>query len=139
MISDICHKWDMWRISLSCGKISDFLTWQMWRNLNFSTSVMWRYFRFLHRTGVENSENILHAEKFQMSPEHRCFFLQFTLFCRESVLSWCTFFEWRKIETKFAYVEREKITNIRYISTTVIGNEHLRLNLAWGYKAYCTS
>ena len=40
-------------------------------------------------TDVENSEITLHREKFQISPEHRYFFLQFTLFCHESVLSQC--------------------------------------------------
>ena len=39
-------------------------------------------FRFLHTYDVENSKIIPHLEKFQFSPEHRCF-LQFTLFCRK--------------------------------------------------------
>ena len=31
-------------------------------------------FRFLHTYDVENSKIIPHLEKFQFSPEHRCFF-----------------------------------------------------------------
>ena len=70
-------------------------------NIRHGISVMWRNFRFLYMinvekfyifphlscwyisdfpTDVENSEITPHLEKFQISPENRCF-LRFMLFC----------------------------------------------------------
>ena len=52
-IPDICRRYGkIWKFSTSVMvEMSDFSTWQMWRNLKLSTSgicVMWRNFRFLH-------------------------------------------------------------------------------------------
>ena len=43
-----------WRKNLSCGEISNFCTWNMWRKLKFLH--MWINFKFLHMTDVEKSE-----------------------------------------------------------------------------------
>ena len=56
--------------------------------IDVEKSVIWRYFRFLHMTGVRNSEIPPHVEKFQISSEHRCFFCDLryfvpNLFCRD--------------------------------------------------------
>ena len=47
--------------NLSCGDISNFCTWKMWRNLNFL--YMWINFKFLHMTDVEKSEFFFCVEK----------------------------------------------------------------------------
>ena len=43
-----------WRKNLSCGEISNFCTWNMWRKLKFLHK--WINFKFLHMTDVEKSE-----------------------------------------------------------------------------------
>ena len=54
---DICHGhlgWCPRRKNLSCGEISNFCIWQMWRNIKFLH--VWINFTFLHLTDVEKSE-----------------------------------------------------------------------------------
>ena len=43
-----------WRKNLSCGEISNFCTWNMWRKLKFLHK--WINFKFFHMTDVEKSE-----------------------------------------------------------------------------------
>ena len=50
----------LWRKNLSCGDISDFYAWQMWRILKFLH--MWSNFKFLHMTYVDKSKFSPHVE-----------------------------------------------------------------------------
>ena len=83
---------------------------------NFSTSVMWRYFRFLHMIDVKKSKIYPHLSCEDISDFftwqmweilQKTDFLQFTLFCCESVLLWFTRFCMEKIEPKIVYVENK--------------------------------
>ena len=61
----------------TCGEksvmwIFRFLTWQMWINLELSTSVMWRHFRFLHMTDKSEIIHISQVEKSEISPPLSC-------------------------------------------------------------------
>ena len=55
---------------LSCGDISDFYAWHMWRNLNILH--MRRNFKFLRMIDLEKSDISFHVGIFQMSPHGRC-------------------------------------------------------------------
>ena len=120
------HTWYLSHIShlgyveknLSCGEISDFYTWQMWRHLKFNHICHVEIFQISPHNkceeiwNVENSEITPHVEKFQISPQHRCY-LRFMLFCRESVLSQFTRFCVEKNLSQNS-ICGEKMTNIRY-------------------------
>ena len=63
-IPDICHGYHgsyPWQKNLPCEEISNFCTWQMWKNMKFLH--MWIKFKFLHVTDVEC---------FQISSHYRC-------------------------------------------------------------------
>ena len=91
-----------WRKNLSCGEISNFCTWNMWRKLKFLHK--WINFKFLHMTDVEKSEIsfvvctiygiLLHFTLFCCQI---CFFWRFTLFCRIIGFSDLRTIMWRKI------------------------------------------
>ena len=103
---------------LSCGEISNFCTWNMWRKLKFLHK--WINFKFLHMTDVEKSEI-----SFVVCTIYGIL-LHFTLFCCQicfflaiyAVLSHYRFFRFTHY-----YVEKnlaknsargEKMTNMRY-------------------------
>ena len=92
-----------WRKNLSCGEISKFCTWNMWRKLKFVH--MWINFKFLHMTDVEKSEIsfilctiygiLLHFTLFWWKI---CFFFgDLRWFVAKSILQFTHFFVWRKI------------------------------------------
>ena len=111
-----------WRKNLSCGEISNFCTWQMWRNLKFLH--MWINFTFLHMTDVEKSEIsfimctiygiLLHFTLFWC---RICLFLRFTLFCRKIGLLRFMLYCVEKMLAKNS-ARGEKVTNIRYVYIT---------------------
>lgn len=120
-IPDICHKyhkWDMWRKICHWEKFQFYIHDKCGEILNLFTSVMWRYFRFLHMTDVGNSEITPHVEKFQISSEHWCFcdlrYFVAHLFCRDL-----------RVEKKFAqnFICGEKMTNVRYDDYVILQNE----------------
>ena len=91
-----------WRKNLSCGEISNFCTWNMWRKLKFLHK--WINFKFFHMTDVEKSEIsfvvctiygiLLHFTLFCCQI---CFFWRFSLFCRIIGFSDLRTIMWRKI------------------------------------------
>ena len=91
-----------WRKNLSCGEISNFCTWNMWRKLKFLHK--WINFKFFHMTDVEKSEIsfvvctiygiLLHFTLFCCKI---CFFWRFSLFCRMIVFCDLRAIMWRKI------------------------------------------
>ena len=86
-IPDICHGHTdgvRGEKNLSCGEISNFCTWNMWRKLKFLH--MWIYFKFLHMTDAEKSEiSIVVCTIYGI-------LLHFTLFCCKK---FCFFFNLR--------------------------------------------
>ena len=106
-----------WRKNLSCGEISKFCTWNMWRKLKFVH--MWINFKFLHMTDVEKSKIsfilctiysiLLHFTLFWWKTFFRW---QFTLFCRKSILRFTHFCVEKNLAKNSA--RGEKMTNMRY-------------------------
>ena len=106
-----------WRKNLSCGEISKFCTWNMWRKLKFVH--MWINFKFLHMTDVEKSKIsfilctiysiLLHFTLFWWKTFFRW---QFTLFCRKSILRFTHFCVEKNLAKNSAH--GEKMTNMRY-------------------------
>ena len=77
------------------------------------SSVMWRYFRFLHMTDVGNSEITLHVEKFQINSEQRCFFAIYAFLSRLCFVAIYALLRGEKLAPNL--ICGEKITNIRYV------------------------
>ena len=59
-----------WRKISHVEKISDFNTWQMWRNFKFLH--MQRNFSFFHTIDAEKCEFLPNLEEFHISPHDRC-------------------------------------------------------------------
>ena len=113
-----------WRKNLSCGEISKFCTWNMWRKLKFVH--MWINFKFLHMTDVEKSKIsfilctiygiLLHFTLFWWKTFFRW---QFTLFCRKSILRFTHFCVEKNLAKNSA--RGEKMTIMRYGANIIAG------------------
>ena len=101
-----------WRKISHVEKISDFNTWQMWRNFKFLH--MQRNFSFFHTIDAEKCEFLPNLEEFHISPHDRCeemkklpcfvvlksVLWRITLFLRNPFWRDLRAFAWRKIEPK---------------------------------------
>ena len=101
-----------WRKISHVEKISDFNTWQMWRNFKFLH--MQRNFSFFHTIDAEKCEFLPNLEEFHISPHDMCeeiknlpcfvvvksVLWRITLFLRNPFWRDLRAFAWRKIEPK---------------------------------------
>ena len=124
-------------------EMSDFSTWQMWRNLKLPTSgicVMWRNFSFLHiyhysLTKINNVYSLWTFVAFYATSFCKNHFfanyavLSRNLFCRDIRV-----FVWKKIEPKIVYEEKKlQISGMCISVVRFLSCKHVRhqMNVHW--------